>query len=80
MFRVNVHDAKTNLSRYLARVEAGEAVLICRRNVPVAELRPIARRPETRPLGLAAGEFEVTDAFFEPLPDDILDAFEGKKP
>jgi prevent-host-death family protein len=80
MIRVNVHDAKTNLSRYLARVEAGEAVLICRRNVPVAELRPVAQRPEKRALGQAAGQFAVTEAFFEPLPDEILDAFEGKRP
>lgn len=78
MIRVNLHEAKTHLSRYLARVEAGEVVIVCRRNVPIAELRRLPQRPARRPIGLAKGEFEVTDRFFAPLPDDLLDAFEGK--
>lgn len=79
MIRVNVHDAKTNLSRYLARVAAGETVLICNRNVPVAEMRPIPRRRRTkRPIGLARGVLEVPASFFEPLPDAETDAWEGK--
>lgn len=78
MIRLNVHEAKTHLSRYLAMVEEGEVIILCRRNVPIAEIRGIRRRKEPRPFGLAKGEFEVTEAFFEPLPDEILDAFEGK--
>ena len=73
---MNIHDAKTNLSRYLEEVEKGEQVVICRRNEPIAEVRGIAQaRKEPRPIGLAAGEFEVPDEFFEPLPDDVLKAF-----
>jgi prevent-host-death family protein len=76
---LNVHDAKTHLSRYLARVEQGETVVLCRRNRPVAELRPLPKkRNEPRPLGLEAGRFTVGDAFDEPLPDDLLDAFSGQ--
>jgi len=79
--KVNIHEAKTHLSRYLAEVEKGETVLVCRRNEPIAEIRPVKQpRVERRPIGLAAGIFEVPESFFEPLPDDLLDAFSGKGP
>ena len=78
MLRVNIHEAKTHLSRYLERVERGETVVICRRNVPVAELRALpAARSQPRPIGLGGGAFRVPKSFFEPLPDEVLDAFEG---
>jgi len=81
MIKVNVHAAKTHLSKYLARVAAGETVVLCNRNVPVAELRPVPRRGTTRrPVGLARGKFEVSPAFFEPLSDAELDAWSGKGP
>jgi prevent-host-death family protein len=75
---LNVHDAKTHLSQYLARVEQGETIVLCRRNRPVAEIRPLKqRRSEPRPLGLEKGRFEVGTAFDEPLPDTLLEAFAG---
>lgn len=81
MVKVNVHEAKTHLSRYLAEVEKGETILVCRRNEPIAEIRPVKQpRVERRPIGLAAGRFEVPESFFEPLPEDLLDAFSGKGP
>ena len=49
MIPVNIADAKAHLSRYLGRVERGETILLCRRNVPVAELRPLPK-----PAGKAA--------------------------
>lgn len=74
MIKVNIHDAKTNLSRYLARVAAGETIVLCNRNVPVAEIRPVPPdRTTPRPIGLARGTFEVPAAFFEPLPETDLD-------
>ncbi len=77
MKRVNLHEAKAQLSALVDRVSEGETVVICRRNVPCAELRPVPRpRKSPRPIGLAKG-FEVPSSFFEPLPDDILEAFEG---
>ncbi len=58
-------------------VSAGRR-LRCRRNIPVAELRPIAApKKKLRPVGLAKGQFEVGPEFFEPLPDDILKHFDG---
>lgn len=81
MVKVNIHEAKTHLSRYLAEVEKGETVLVCRRNEPIAEIRPVKQPAvERRPIGLAAGKFEVPESFFEPLPEDLLDAFSGKGP
>ena len=78
MIRVNIHEAKTHLSRYLERVAEGESIVICKRNNPVAELRPIAKpEKKLRPVGLAKGQFEVGPEFFEPLPDDILKGFYG---
>ncbi len=78
MNRINVAEAKARLSHYLAKVGEGETVLICRRNVPIAELRPI-RAPlrQPRPVGTDRG-MTIPDSFFEPLPDDLLDAFEGR--
>lgn len=78
MLKVNVHEAKAHLSRYLEAVEKGETVVICNRNVPVAELRAVARPPRRpRPVGLAKGSFEVPASFFEPLPDDLVATFRG---
>lgn len=79
MNKVNIHDAKTNFSRYLAEVEKGETLIVCRRNIPIAEIRPLRKEgKKKRPIGLAKGEFEVPPEFFDPLPDDMLAAFEGK--
>lgn len=78
MIRLNIHDAKTHLSRHLTRLAEGETILLCKRNVPIAEIRPLsAPRTRPRPLGLAKGRFEVPPEFFEPLPDELLAAFEG---
>lgn len=79
MKRVNIHDAKTNLSRYLAELTPGEALVLCNRNQPVAELRSLVKKAVRKPrIGAAKGEFVVPDSFFEPLPDEILKAFSGK--
>lgn len=80
MKRVNVAEAKAHLSELLNGLRPGEAIVICRRNVPIAEIRPIAQPAEApRPIGRAKGEFEVPASFFEPLPDDLLAAFEGSE-
>ena len=78
MKKVNLYEAKVNLSALVDRVAAGETVLICRRNIPAAELRPVRKPRRTRrPIGLVRG-FKVPDSFFEPLPDDVLGDFEGR--
>jgi len=77
--RVNIHDAKTNLSRYLAELAPGDALVICNRNQPVAELRSLRKKGVRKPrIGAASGQFVVPDSFFEPLPDEILKAFNGE--
>lgn len=80
MIRLNIHEAKTHLSRYLKRLAAGERILLCNRNVPIAEIRPLPP-PETapRPIGLAHDRFEVPPSFFEPLPEGVLTTFEGRE-
>jgi len=74
---VNVHEAKTELSRLLARAEQGEEIVIARAGKPVARLVPVAASGHTRVPGSARGEFRVPDDFDAPLPDDLLAAFEG---
>ena len=72
MIRLNVHEAKTHLSKYLARLVQGESIVLCKRNVPIAELRPLPRPSDApRPIGLGAGRFAVPPEFFEPLPDEL---------
>ncbi|MGH8659578.1 MAG: type II toxin-antitoxin system Phd/YefM family antitoxin [Gammaproteobacteria bacterium] len=75
MLKLNIHEAKTHLSRYLPKLEAGETILLCKRNVPIAEIRPLTAKA-TRKIGLAKGLGDVPEAFFEPLPEEVLSAFE----
>jgi prevent-host-death family protein len=81
MIMVNIHQAKAELSSLLEKAARGERVVLCRRNVPVAEIRPLPEaRRKPRPVGLAKkrwGEFTVPETFFEPLPEDVLEGFEG---
>ncbi|MEI8095411.1 MAG: type II toxin-antitoxin system Phd/YefM family antitoxin [Spirochaetales bacterium] len=76
---VNVYDAKARFSHWINEVEAGREVVVCKRNKPVALLSPIhVPRNKERPIGLAKGTFTVGKAFFEPLPDEFVDLFEGR--
>jgi prevent-host-death family protein len=75
---VNIHEAKTHLSRLLQRVAAGEEVTIARSGTPVARLVAIAPdKNKVRPLGMDKGRVWVADDFDAPLPDDLLKAFYG---
>lgn len=78
MIMVNIFEVKAKLSEYLEAVGRGERVVICNRNRPVAELRAVAAAPAARRLGTAVGAVTMPDAFNDPLPDDLLDAFEGR--
>lgn len=75
---VNLYEAKTQLSHWVDEVQSGREVVICKRNIPVAKLSPVAGVRKERKIGLAKGTFSVTAAFFEPLPDDIAASFEGR--
>jgi prevent-host-death family protein len=74
MRQVNVHEAKTQLSKLLEEVEAGERVVIARAGVPVAVLAPYKAVVRKRRLGLFAGQAQI-HADFDVLPDDIAAAF-----
>ena len=70
MIRLNIHEAKTHLSRYLKRRKNGETIILCKRNIPIAEIRPIAEPPrKNRPIGLHKGLVHVPDSFFDRLPE-----------
>jgi antitoxin (DNA-binding transcriptional repressor) of toxin-antitoxin stability system len=69
-----IHEAKTNLSKLIELAERGEEVLIARGKKVVARIVPIATSPGKRRLDVLRGKFKVTSKFFEPLPDDELDA------
>ena len=75
MKQVNVHEAKTHLSRLLARVARGERIVIARHGVPVAELRPIGRAVVHRRLGEDRDRLWVADDFNAPLPAEVLGEF-----
>jgi antitoxin (DNA-binding transcriptional repressor) of toxin-antitoxin stability system len=78
MKMVNIYEAKAKLSEYLDAVARGEQVVICKRNQPVAELRAVpASRVAPRPIGKAGGPLPVPAAFFDPLPDEIVDGLSG---
>lgn len=77
---VNIHEAKAHLSELLVKVEAGETVMIARRNKPIAQLvaveNDVLKKPPRR-LGLAEGEFTIPENFFEPLDKELLGLFTG---
>jgi prevent-host-death family protein len=72
---VTIHEAKTNLSKLLAAVEAGEEIVIARKDKPVAKLVPLAeaKSPRKRGFGSMKGLITVGPEFFEPLPQEELD-------
>jgi prevent-host-death family protein len=78
MIMVNVYEAKARLSEFLEAAGRGERVVICNRNRPVAELRPVpASTARAVKLGQASGKVRIPQAFFDPLPDDVLEDFLG---
>ena len=74
-----MHEAKTHLSRYVAGLTRDESLILCNRNQPGAELRLLPRKAGKPRIGVSEGEFVVPEAFFEPLPGEILKVFGGRK-
>jgi len=75
---INIHSAKTQLSKLIEAAERGEEIIIARAGEPVAKLVALQNQRPSRKAGSMKGLFEVPESFFDPLPEDILDAFEGK--
>ncbi|MCY4388050.1 MAG: type II toxin-antitoxin system Phd/YefM family antitoxin [Desulfurellaceae bacterium] len=74
---VNVHQAKTHLSRLLAQVEDGQEVIIARNGKPVARLVSVQKRGKRQP-DIFKGKIVIPDSFFDPLPEEELKAWEGE--
>lgn len=72
MTKLNIHDAKTHLSRYLQRVAAGEEIVLCKNGKPVAKIVAFPSEGPKRLHGLFKGRVKVTPRFFEPLSDKEL--------
>ncbi len=70
---INIHEAKTQFSKLISRIEMGEEIIIAKSGKPVARLVPLDYFEDRKP-GIAEGR--VTDAFFEALPDDELKQWE----
>lgn len=75
---VNIHEAKTHLSRLIERAEHGEEIIIAKAGTPKVRLTPVRDEVVTRSPGRFAGSLRVTEAFFEALPEEELAAWEGR--
>lgn len=73
---VNVHQAKTHLSRLLARIQEGEEFIIAKNGKPIARLLPAIEAKNKREPGSAQGKIQIAPDFNAPLPDDVLEGFE----
>ena len=78
MLKVNIHDAKTHLSKLADQAGAGEEIIIAKSGRPIARLMPLAQGPAVRRKGLLKGKIKISDDFDQPLPDDVVDLFEGR--
>lgn len=78
METVNIHAAKTHLSRLLEQVLEGDEIIIAKAGKPIAKIVPLVPTKPMRRLGILEGQFTVAENFDDPLPDDILALFEGR--
>lgn len=79
MSQVSIDEITEDLPAFLRRVEAGEELTITQAGRPLAEVKPISSSPlMARPFGLCAGQLTVPDDFDEPLPEAVLQDFEGR--
>ncbi|MDK3159959.1 hypothetical protein QPK87_25850 [Kamptonema cortianum] len=79
--KINIHEAKTHLSRYAAMVKKGETIILCDRNIPFAEIRPLSsglkRNAKKRPMGIYRGMISPTKDF-EWTDEEIAEIFDGQ--
>jgi len=75
--QINIHEAKTNLSRILSRVESGEEIVIAKAGKPVARLIPVRDDIKRRTPGSAKGKIIIGAHFEDPLPDELVREFES---
>lgn len=74
----NIHNAEADLSSHLAELVPGETFVLCNRDQAMAEVQLLRKKVVRKPrIGAAVGEFAVLDAFFDPLPEEIINGFSG---
>ena len=73
--QIDIQKLQSDLPHLLDQVQAGETLVVCKGEEPIAEIRPIDKR---RPVGLARGQVEFLPGFGDPLPNDVVEGFEGK--
>ncbi|HYZ39688.1 MAG TPA: type II toxin-antitoxin system prevent-host-death family antitoxin [Stellaceae bacterium] len=78
MRTINIHAAKTQLSRLVDAAAGGEEIIIAKAGKPAARLGPLAGSQQKRRLGILAGKLDVPEDFDAPLPDEIIEAFEDR--
>ena len=78
MRTVNIHAAKTQLSRLVEAVAAGEEIIIAKSGKPAARLGPLVSLQRKRHLGILTGKLRVPEGFDAPLPEEVIEAFEGR--
>ena len=78
MKQVNIHEAKTNLSALIEEVQAGGEIIIAKAGKPVARLAPLDIPKALRKPGAMKGKIRIAEDFDAPLPDELVEAFEGK--
>lgn len=74
--QINIHEAKTQMSKLVDRAQSGEEFIIAKAGKPVARLVPLGKIK--RKLGILNGKIQVPDDFNAPLPEDVLAGFEGR--
>ncbi len=74
MTKLNIHEAKTHLSKYVARVQEGETIILCKNDIPVAQITPLPKkkRPKRKLFGLGKDKVINMDHFFDPLTEEDL--------
>jgi len=78
MQTINIHDAKTHFSKLVDSVLNGEEIIIAKAGKPAAKLVPISPKKPVRHFGILKGKIKIAEDFDAPLPDNILNDFEGK--
>ena len=77
MKTVNIHEAKTHLSRLAEEVAGGEEIIVTKAGRPMMKLVPIAKSIKQRKLGMLKGKMRIAKDFDAPLPDELMDALKG---
>lgn len=76
MLTINIHEAKTHLSRFIEKAAAGEEIIIAKAGKPIAKLVPLQSLPSSRNLGIFRGKLNVPEDFDDPLPEDVALQFQ----